>query len=169
MTPSHEMHTKIENISKLYPDDTGRFTILSRSGNKYIIVAYHCGSNDIFAAPFKSRTDKHILLAYGAIMQRLKDRNMMLYLQIVDKEAINKYKRIIEAKWGVGYQLVPLHIHRRNAAERSIHTFKAHFLSILAWIVHNYPKNLWYLLLPQTELTLNLLRQATIKPSIYAW
>ena len=51
-------------------------------------------------------------------MQRLKDRNMMLYLQIVDKEAINKYKRIIEAKWGVGYQLVPPNINCRNVAER---------------------------------------------------
>ena len=102
MTPSHEMHTKIEIISKLYPDDTGRFTILSRSGNKYIIVAYHCGSNDIFAAPFKSRTDKHILLAYGAIMKRLKDRKMLVDLQILDNKASTEYKCIIKAEWGVG-------------------------------------------------------------------
>ena len=46
------------------------------------------------------------------------------------------------------YQLVPAHIHRRNAAERAIRTFKAHFLAILAGVVEDFPKYLWDLLLP---------------------
>ena len=114
------------------------------------MIAYHCNSNAIFAAPFKSRADKHRLLAYGTIMQRLKDRNMLVDLQILDNEAIIEYKRIIKSEWGVGYQLVPPHIHRRNEAERAIRTFKAHFLSTLAGIAPNFPKNLWDLILPQT-------------------
>ena len=139
----------------MYTDDTGRFPVRSRSGNQYIMIVYHFDSNTIIYTPFKSCSDKLRLFVYVSIMQRLKDRNMMLYLQIVDKEAINKYKRIIEAKWGVGYQLVPLHIHRRNAAERSIRTFKACFLSILSGIAKTFSKNLWDLLIPQTELTIN--------------
>ena len=47
--------------------------------------------------------------------------------------------------------------------------FKAHFISILASVAPDFPRNLWYLLLPQTELTLNLLRQATLDPSRSAW
>ena len=154
-TPYHEMHIKVEHIIKLYTDDTGQFSVCSQIVNQYMMISYHCCSNVTIDAPFKSRADKHILLAYGAIMQRLKDRNMILYLQIVDKEAINKYKRIIKAEWVVGYELVPLHIHRRNAAERSIRTFKACFLSILSGIAKTFSKNLWDLLIPQTELTIN--------------
>ena len=108
-------------------------------------------------------------MAYDDIMQCIKDRNMMVDLQILDNEASDEYMCIIKAEWGVGYQLVPPHIHSRNSAEREIHTFKANFLSILSIIANNYPKSLWYLLIPQTELTLNLLRQSTLNPKILNW
>ena len=64
---------------------------------------------------------------------------------------------------------MPPHTHRRNAAERAIRTFKAHFLSILAGVTPYSPRNLWDLLLPQAELDINLLRQATLDPSQSAW
>ena len=60
-------------------------------------------------------------------------------------------------------------MHRRNAAERAIRTFKAHFIAILAGVAPDFPRHLWDLLLPQTEMTLNLLRQATANPAISAW
>ena len=55
------MHTV--NISKLYTDDTGRFPIKARSGYQYIMVVYHCNSNAILVAPFKTHKDKHRLEA----------------------------------------------------------------------------------------------------------
>ena len=64
---------------------------------------------------------------------------------------------------------MPPNNHIRNAAERAICTFKAHFIAILAGVAHDFPRNLWHLLLPQREVTLNLLRQATLYPSISAW
>ena len=94
---------------------------------------------------------------------------MLVDLQILDNEASTEYKCITKSDWGVGYQLVTPHIHHRNAAERTIHTFKAHFISTLAGIAPTLPKNLWDLLLPQIELTFNLLRQSTLKPNISAW
>ena len=60
-------------------------------------------------------------------------------------------------------------MHRRNAAEQAIRTFKAHFLAILACVAPDFPRLLWDLLLTQTEMTLNLLRQATSNPAISAW
>ena len=123
------------------------------------MIAYNCDYNAITAAPFKSHSDKHILMAYGTIIQCLKDRNMLVELEILDNEASAEYKHAIKDEWGVGYQLVPPHTHCRNAAECEIHTFKAHFLSIFAGIAKTSPNNLWYLLIPQTELTLKLMRQ----------
>ena len=67
------------------------------------MIAYHCDSNAIIAAPFKARAKKHRLLAYGAIMQRLKERSMLVDFQILDNKAISEYKRIIKSEWGVGY------------------------------------------------------------------
>lgn len=157
------------SLSKLYTDDCGRFPVRSRQGNNYIMIAYHQQSNTILSAPFKSRADKHRLQAYNSIMQRLKDRNMLVDLQILDNEASKEYKRTIKEDWGVQFQLVPPHNHRRNAAERAIRTFKAHLLAILAGVSSTFPKYLWDLLLPQAELTLNLLRQANADPTKSAW
>ena len=167
--PSNELHIRFESISKLYTDDTGRFPVRSRGGNQYVMIAYHCDSNAIFAMPFKTRADRHRLPAYNSIMQRLKDRNLLVDLQILDNEASRQYKQTITADWGIKFQLVPPHIHRRNAAERAIRTFKAHFLAILAGIADDFPKRCWDLLVPQTELTLNLLRQSRLRPEISAY
>ena len=76
------MHIKTTHISKLYTDYTGRFPVISRTGNQYIMVEYHCDSNAIMALPFKSRKYKDRMVAYDTIMQRLKDRNMLANLHI---------------------------------------------------------------------------------------
>ena len=102
-------------------------------------------------------------------MQRLTDNKLIVGLQILDNESSAEYKRDIKTKWNANYQLVTPNTHRSNAAERAIRTFKAHFISILAGVAPDFPRNLWDLLLPQTELTLNLLRQATLDPTRSAW
>ena len=71
--------------------------------------------------------------------------------------------------WSATYQIVPPKVHRRNVAERAILTFKAHFLEIRAGLDHNFPNFMWDNLLVHTELTINLLQQATLNPSMSAW
>ena len=70
--------------------------------------------------------------------------------------------------WGATYQLVPPNVHRRNITERAIRTFKAHFLSVLEGVDQDFPKYMWDKLLVQTELTVNLLRQATLNTRMSA-
>ncbi len=70
------------------------------------------------------------------------------------------YKEAITFKWNAKFQLVPPDMHCQNWAERTICTFKDHFLAILAGVDYAFPPYLWDLLLPQAELTLNL----SIKP-----
>jgi len=65
----NELHIRVQPLSKLYTDDTGRFPVRSRSGNQYIMIAYHCNSNAILAEAFKTRADKHRLIAYNNIIQ----------------------------------------------------------------------------------------------------
>ena len=92
---SNELHLQVTPISKLYTDDTGRFLVHARSGNQYIMIAYHCNANLILAKPFASRKGTHQLLAYDNIMQMLRDNKLIVDLQILDNKASAEYKRSI--------------------------------------------------------------------------
>ena len=61
------------------------------------------------------------------------------------------------------------HIHRRNSAEHAIQTFKNHFIAGLASMDPNFPLSNWCRLLPQAELTLNLLRPSRLNPKLSAY
>ena len=126
----------------------------------------HHSSNVILVAPFKTRKDQHILAAYNSIIQRLNNRGLTTDLKNLDNKASQNYKDTNKDKWGVDFQLVPPDIHRRNAVERAIRTFKAYFLAVLLGLAHEFPQFLWDLLLVQTETTLNSLRQSTFNRTI---
>jgi hypothetical protein len=68
----------------------------------------------------------------------------------------------------ISYQLVPPHCHRRNAAERAIRTFKEHFVAGLSSVEPSLPMHLWDRLLPQAEITLNLLRTSRLHSQLSA-
>ena len=166
---SNELFLNVLPLSKLYTDDTGRFPVKARSGNQYIMIAYHVDGNIILQQPFKTKSDAHRLAAYNTIMTRLAAKGLSVDLQIMDNEASAAFKQAITFAWRAKFQLVPPDMHRRNRAERAIRTFKNHFISILAGVDPTFPPYLWDLLLPQAELTLNLLRQSSLNPKISAW
>ena len=131
---SNELFIKVTPTSKFYTDDTGCFPIHAHSGNKYIMISYHCDANLILAEPFTSIKDKHRLLAYDKLMQILRDNKLTVNLQILNNEASAENKWVIKKKWNANYQLAPTNMHRSNTAEHAIHTFKAHFISILTGV-----------------------------------
>jgi hypothetical protein len=168
-SPSHQVFIKVHPLSRLYTDNTGCFPVKARSGNQYVMNAYHAYGNLILQQAFKTRNDRHCIATYNPIMTRLVARGLAVNLQILDNEASAAYKEAITFKWNAKFQLVPPDMHRCNQAERTICTFKNHFLLILAGVDATFPLYLWDLLLPQAELTLNLLRQAMLNPRISAW
>jgi hypothetical protein len=88
-------------------------------------------------------------------------------LQTLDNEASAALKNLFTAN-DVEYQLVPPHCHRRNAAERAIRTFKEHFVAGLSSVDPTFPLHLWYRLLPQAEITLNILQTSRLHPQLSA-
>ena len=156
-------------INSLFTDDTGRFHPRSRSGNQYIMVALHSNSNAILIRPFATKKDAHRIAAYTDIYTRLATTHQPPALHIMDNEASAAFQHAIAAN-NCKLQLVPPHVHRRNAAERAIRTFKDHFLAILAGTDPTFPADRWDLLLPHAELTLNLLRPSnTPATAASAW
>ena len=154
-------------INHIFTDDTGRFTPKARSGNQYIMVGLHSESNAILVRAFPSKHDTHRIAAYKDMYARLVTQHATPDVHILDNEASKAFLQAITNN-RCKYQLVPPHVHRRNRAERAIRTFKDHFLSILAGVAPTFPKDRWDLLLPQAELTLNLLRPSN-NPTLSAW
>jgi hypothetical protein len=68
--------------------------------------------------------------------------------------------------WNINWS--PPHWHRRNAAERAIRNFKEHFVAGLSSIDPTFPLHLWDRLLPQAEITLNLLLTSRLHPQLSA-
>ena len=64
---------------------------------------------------------------------------------------------------------MPPHIHRANAAERAIRTFKSRFLAGLSSCDPNFPVGEWDRLLDKAEMTLNLLRTSRCNPNLSAY
>merc|ERR1711884_545352 len=60
-------------------------------------------------------------------------------------------------------------MHRVNTAERAIRVCKCHLLSGLAICHKDYPIREWDRITPQMELTVNLLRNARVNPTLSAW
>jgi hypothetical protein len=86
----------------------------------------------------------------------------------LDKEASKSFNQCIQEQQ-MQYKLVPPGNHQCNQAERTIQTFKAHFISILAGIDDKFSLSLWCHLLEPTKLTLNLQSQSKVAPKISAY
>ena len=56
----NELYVQVVQKHILYTYDTGTFTIRDRSGNQYVMAAFH-SSNVILVEPFYSRKDKNRL------------------------------------------------------------------------------------------------------------
>jgi hypothetical protein len=76
----------------------------------------------------------------------------------VDRWKTENMKNHIHDTCKFEMELVLPGCYQRNAAKMAIRNFKAHFLSILAGITNDFPSSLWDQLLPQTEITINLIR-----------
>jgi hypothetical protein len=109
----------------------------------------------------KSRSASEWVKAYDTVHQELTVMGFKPKLQTLDNEASAALKNFFTVN-DIAYQLVPPHCHPRNAAERAIRTFKEHFVAGLSSVDPSFPMHLWDRLLPQTEITLNLLRTSCL-------
>ena len=86
---------------------------------------------------------------------------------IMDNECIQDLKQAIK-KNKLDYQPVPHNQHQRNTVECAIRTLNNHLLSGLATCNPKCPIHEWDRLLDQVELTLNLLRNLCVNPTLSA-
>ena len=170
-TPNLKSHhcfaslVSFQTTAKAYSDQTGRFPYTSSRGNQYLMIVYDYDSNAILQEPLKNKTAHELSRAWLLLHQKLSKGGSQPTLYILDNEFSTELKTNME-NCNVTYQLVPPHIHRRNAAERAIQTFKHHFLAVLASCDSDFPIAEWDRLLNQAEITINLLRNSRVNPKL---
>jgi hypothetical protein len=126
-------------------------------------------SNAIFVEPMKNRRDAKMIRAYNTLLLRLKRANITPKKHVLDNKVSDNMKNHIHDTFKLDMELVPPGCHRCNAAKVALHNIKAHFLSILAGVANDFPPNLWNLLLPQTEIMINLIQQSNATPKVLAY
>jgi hypothetical protein len=146
-TKTHLVYAVLVDQGQLYTDLTGKFLVRSSKGNSYVMVCYVYACNYVKVIPMKSRSDSECVKAYDTIHQELTVKGLKPKLQTLDNEASAALKNFFTAN-DVEYQLVPPHCHRRNAAERTIRTFKEHFVAVISSVDPTFPLHLWDRLLP---------------------
>ena len=134
---THNILTKIipffaKEIS--YGDLTGAFPYTSSCGHKYLYVMYNHDSNGILVAPLKNRNSATIVTAWKALFNEVTKQGHTTKMFVLDNEFSSQLKDTL-TKAHLTFQLVPPHVHQRDAAERAIKTFKNHFLSHKSGIV----------------------------------
>ena len=162
------VHSLDEPTGRVYVDQTGKFPCTSASGNNYIMVLYDYDSNAILMEPIRNRKGPTLVDAHQRLHRRLTHAGLRPRFMMLDNECSNALKQFLTDEM-VAFQLTPGGIHRRNTAERAIRTAKNHIIAGLCTVHPKFPLYLWDKLIPQAELTLNMLRGSRMNPKLSAW
>ena len=153
-------------MRKQWGDFTGDIGTHSFDRNTAIMIFYDSETKFIKAIPIVQGTSPSE--AYKEAFQFFADRGHKGNWFCADN-ALSKGVRTWLESNGVQVQLVPPYNHRANIAERIIQIFKDHFVSCLSGVDPTFPHKYWHMLIPQAELTLNMLRRSKTDPSKSAY
>ena len=167
---THATYFSIQDLptGRVFTDQTGTFPVVSSQGTKAVMILYDYDSNAILTEGITSRGKTELQRAYAALFSRLQQAGLKPQIHRMDNEISEVVKQFLRQQQ-VQLELTPAHLHRRNAAERAIRTWKNHFLAGLASLNPRFPLRFWSYLLPQAEITLNLLRQSRLNPRLSAY
>ena len=132
------------------------------------MVVYDHDSNLIEGVALKSRSATEITEKWQELYNKITQNTVTTKYWILDNEASKCLKDALGTE-KQNYQLTPPHIHRINAAERAIRTYKNHFIAGLATCSKEFPIYEWDRLINQCNITLNLLRNSRVNPGLSAY
>ena len=134
----------------IFSYQTDAFPIISIQGYHYIIIVYVYNINTILMRCLKNKAGAEHLQTFKYIHNLLLHRGLQPEYCRMDNECSTPIKKFITDN-KIELQLTPPQMHRRNWAERSIHTGKAHLVAGLVGINPKFPLHLWCRLIPQCE------------------
>lgn len=164
--------TKTFSLSKPtgqnFTDTTSKMPFPSKHGNQYILIMYCHDANYIHAETLHNKSGPEFLKAYRRGTEFFQKTGFKPIYERMDNETSQSLQNYFQEN-NITIQYVPPHMHRTNHAERAIRTFKNHFISTINTTDTDFPAYIWDELLPQAEITLNLLRASRVNPYISAY
>eukprot|EP01034_Spumella_vulgaris_P024130 gene24130-30440_t len=151
-------------------DAAGRFPVISKHGNQYMLVMFCEDGNYIHVETMRDRSGAEYVKACQSSTKFFTQRGVRPQYIRLDNEtssALEEY--CLTQTPPIRLQFVPPGTHRANRAERAIRTWKNHFIAGLATTDPSFPLIAWDELVAHGELTLNLMRSSGISPFISAW
>ena len=160
---------KFDELNRMISMDLpGRFPAISARENAYILVMYCYTNKAILATAIVSCRVKQIEKGYDKLYKKFLLSGIIPILQRMDNETSKDLIKLINEK-NLTYQIASPGDHRLLPVERAIQTFKNHFILILYGADRIFPANQWDRLLPQTVMTLNMVRRSRINPRLLAY
>ena len=148
-------------------DQTGAYPRTSSRGCKYICVFYIYDANCIKGIPVKSRHSSELLRAYQTIYKWCERRGFKPSLHRLDNETSQEVEDFIATqKTDMQYSAPGRHC---APAEKAVQTYKACFKSTTASLPPEFPIAYWCRLLPQIDLSVNIVRACRQNPKLSAW
>lgn len=151
-----------------FTDLTGRFPYRSARGMEYMLIMFNEDGNYIHVELMRDRKAAEYARAYAQGLAFFEERGVKPSWERLDNET-NELLQAVARRANIVIQYSPPGNHRSNRAERAIQTWKHHFISVLASTDPTFPMAAWDELVPQAELTLNLMRASRLNPAISAW
>ena len=157
-----------KKLHALYSDLPGRFPIASSLGNEYVLVFFYEEGNYIHLEPLPNRSGDQQAKAHTRALTFFQGHGVIIFdMAMMDNETSPEVRNVYAPVCPI--QFVPPNTHRANKAERAIRTFVNHFIAILCGCDPTFPMKLWDQLLPQAEVTLNLLRSSALSVHVSAY
>ena len=117
-----------------------------------MMVLAHIDSDSIWVEPMKNITEGEMMLSRQQALKIMHAVGIIPKRQVLYNETSMAYGQEIMAT-GMTYQLVPPDDHRRNIAEKTIQTWKDHFISVCRGVYAHLPMHLWCRLTPTSRET----------------
>ena len=145
-------------------DQTGRFPHVSDRGHKHVFILADVDADCICGAPIESRKASELVRAFEEACDTSSACGFQPRLHRIDHETSKDLITAIKER-NSQCEIMPPANHRQNPAERAIGTSKSHFTSIINGLDEGFPSGGWDSLMPQVNVTLNMLRTCTVNPA----
>jgi hypothetical protein len=133
------------------------------------MVLYHYNSIAILSKPLKTCQASELTTTWTKVHTQLQSNGFAPKLHVFSKERFDDLKKAFTKYSIVDFQRVPPYSHHRISAERGIQTRKNHLCSGLATCDSKFSLTEWNLLMPQANITLNLLHSSRRQPRLSAY
>ena len=145
-------------------DQTGHLPIASQQGLKCIFVLCNVDTGCMCRVPVKSWKPKGLIEACNEAHTELVKRGLKPVAHRINNETSNALIDAIEEKQ-LDHEHLPKANHEQNPAKRAIQAPKSQITSIVDGVNKEFPLDAQNSLMPQTNVTLNLLQTCPVNPS----